>query len=147
MSASAHARVSQLAGNRTVHRAFRWFHLHQQQLRRWHLELLRIPAPPFGEQLRAAWFLKRFGDLGLANAHIDGAGNAIAELTGADPNPGGPLLLLSAHLDTVFPGETRFEPMQSGQRILAPGACDNGAGLTALLALAAALRRAEIIPR
>ena len=146
MSAHAHARVSELAGQRAVHRAFRWFHLHQQQLRRWHLELLRIPAPPFGEQPRAAWFLDRFRELGLCHPHIDAAGNALAELPGAIHDPSVPVLLLSAHLDTVFPPGTPTEPAQSGPRIIAPGACDNGAGLTALLALAAALRRAEIIP-
>ena len=144
MSAEAHARIAQLAAQSPIHRAFRWFHLHQQQLRRWHIEFLRIPAPPFGESDRAAWFVERFRDLCLANPHLDTAGNALAELPGANATPGSPVILLSAHLDTVFPPGTPIDIRESGPRILAPGACDNGAGLTALLAIAAALREAAL---
>src|SRR3954466_11023486 len=106
MSAEAHSRIAQLASHSAVHRAFRWFHLHQQQLRRWHIELLGIPAPPFGESARAAWFVERFRWLGLANPHLDEAGNALAELPGHSATPDSPMILLSAHLDTVFPPET-----------------------------------------
>src|ERR1019366_4759414 len=80
MTASAQLRIARLAASPAVHRAFHWLHLHQPQLRRWQLEMLRIPAPPFGEQARAAWFLERFHQLGLANPHLDDAGNALAEL-------------------------------------------------------------------
>jgi tripeptide aminopeptidase len=57
-----------------------------------------------------------------------------------------PCILLSAHLDTVFPAGTDCMPRESGAQILGPGACDNGAGLAALLGIAAALRHAEIAP-
>jgi tripeptide aminopeptidase len=59
-----------------------------------------------------------------------------------------PCILLSAHLDTVFPAGTPTEPTEQNDtpRIFAPGICDNGAGLTALLAIAAALRYANITP-
>ncbi len=40
----------------------------------------------------------------------------------------------------------RREPREEGARILGPGACDNGAGLAALLGVAAALRYAAIRP-
>ncbi|HTD96951.1 MAG TPA: M20/M25/M40 family metallo-hydrolase, partial [Edaphobacter sp.] len=54
----------------------------------------------------------------------------------------------SAHLDTVFPEGTNCEPTESpdSPRIQAPGICDNGAGLSALLGIAAALRYARIVP-
>jgi acetylornithine deacetylase/succinyl-diaminopimelate desuccinylase-like protein len=57
-----------------------------------------------------------------------------------------PNILLSAHLDTVFPSTTPTEPIEQDSRILAPGACDNAAGLTALLAIAAAMQHAQLIP-
>jgi acetylornithine deacetylase/succinyl-diaminopimelate desuccinylase-like protein len=57
-----------------------------------------------------------------------------------------PCILLSAHLDTVFPAGTPCEPTESDLRIYAPGICDNAAGLTALLGIAAALRYANIAP-
>jgi len=163
LTASAQLRIARIAANPAVHRAFHWLHLHQPQLRRWQLELLRIPAPPFAEQARAAWFLERFQSLGLANPHIDAAGNALALLPAAEPaqaaihlydsprtsNPEprtSQVILLSAHLDTVFPAGTPTNPTESDTRILAPGACDNAAGLTGLLALAAALRHADFAP-
>ena len=152
MTASAQLRIARLAATPAVHRAFHWLHIHQLQLRRWQLEILRIPAPTFGEQARAAWFLEQFHSLGLANPHIDDAGNVLAELsaptrTTSDPGtPSPPVILISAHLDTVFPTELRTEPIEIETRIVAPGACDNAAGLSGLLALAAALRHAELTP-
>ncbi len=77
---SAQRRITRLATLTAVHRAFHWLHLHQPQLRKWQLELVRIPAPPFGESARAAWFLDRFHQLGLTNVHLDDAGNVLAEL-------------------------------------------------------------------
>lgn len=147
MSASAaQHRIAHLASQTTVHRAFHWLHLHQPQLRQWLLDLVRIPAPPFGEQARATWMLDRFHSLGLSNPHIDEAGNAIAEL-GTTPSVN-PVVLVSAHLDTVFPAGTSCEPIAPPDtpRIYAPGICDNAAGLTGLLAIAAALQHANIAP-
>jgi tripeptide aminopeptidase len=174
-TSSAQRRISRLATLTTVHRAFHWLHLHQPQLRQWQLELVRIPAPPFGESTRAAWFLDRFHQLGLTHTHIDDAGNVLAELAPefSTPHPQHssegvisteatdgltvrrevetnctPCILLSAHLDTVFPASTPIEPIEEkdSARIYAPGICDNAAGLTALLAIAAALRYANITP-
>jgi tripeptide aminopeptidase len=179
-TSSAQRRIARLATLTAVHRAFHWLHLHQPQLRQWQLELVRIPAPPFGESARAAWFVDRFQQLGLTHTHLDDAGNVLAELTpeslttqsachsdperksnGEEPphlarggNPSEvetnttPCILLSAHLDTVFPAGSPIEPIEEKDtsRIYAPGICDNAAGLTALLAIAAALRYANITP-
>jgi acetylornithine deacetylase/succinyl-diaminopimelate desuccinylase-like protein len=163
MTSAAHLRIARLAADPAVHRAFHWLHIHQLQLRRWQLEMLRIPAPPFGEQARAAWFLERFHQLGLVNPHLDAIGNALAELPATAESgaphfasemwalgdakfPAPPILLLSAHLDTVFPDGTPTEPTELDTRILAPGACDNAAGLSALLGIAAAMRHAGLVP-
>jgi tripeptide aminopeptidase len=186
-TSSAQRRISRLATLTAVHRAFHWLHLHQPQLRQWQLDIVRIPAPPFNESARAAWFLDRFHQLGLTNIHLDDAGNALAELAptalayessnlltqnvchsdperksngeepphfggAGNPSPAttnaSPAVLLSAHLDTVFPANTPTEPFEEKDtpRISAPGICDNAAGLTALLAIAAALRYANITP-
>src|ERR1700761_9411659 len=79
-AAAANARITTLAAHRAIHRAFHWLHLYELQLQRWHREIVAIPAPPFGEADRAAWFVTRFADLGLTNAHLDPIGNALAEL-------------------------------------------------------------------
>lgn len=171
-TATAQRRITRLATLTAVHRAFHWLHLHQPQLRQWQLELVSIPAPPFGESARANWFLERFHQLGLTNIHLDDEGNALAELSPelsergrhpersegsphfaldpsqSEPSAVAPVVLLSAHLDTVFPIETQINPIEQKDSpvIQAPGICDNAAGLTGLLATAAALRFANIIP-
>ncbi|SFS17144.1 Acetylornithine deacetylase/Succinyl-diaminopimelate desuccinylase [Granulicella pectinivorans] len=144
MATAAHYqfRITRLVSTLPVHRAFHWLHLHQPQMRMWLLELLAIPAPPFGEAARAQWFVERFTAIGLTNVHLDDAGNALGELGPGD----GPVTLLSAHLDTVFPAGTLTVPTEEGSVIRGPGACDNGPGLTALLGIAAALRYANITP-
>jgi acetylornithine deacetylase/succinyl-diaminopimelate desuccinylase-like protein len=143
------ARIAALASDRQLHAAFAWLHLHEPQLRSWQLEFLAIPAPPFGESARAAWFLQKFTELGLSHPHLDSVGNALAELP-SSTTPYSllttPCILLSAHLDTVFPPSTDCTPREDGPTIHGPGSCDNGAGLTALLALAAALQHAKITP-
>ena len=144
--ASAQRRIATLAAATPVHRAFHWLHLHQPQLRQWLLHLVSIPAPPFAEHHRAQATLALFHSLGLANPHLDQEGNALAELSAPSAGSDGPVLLLSAHLDTVFPAGTPCTPVEEGSRILAPGACDNAAGLTALLAMAASLQFASIVP-
>jgi|HubBroStandDraft_6_1064221.scaffolds.fasta_scaffold62568_2 tripeptide aminopeptidase len=140
-SAAANARITTLAADRAIHRAFHWLHLYEQQLQRWQREFIAIPAPPFGEADRAAWFAARFADLGLTNAHLDPIGNALAEL----PSPHSDnVILLSAHLDTIFPAGTECKPYEDDDgRLICPGATDNGAGLAALLAIAAALHFAH----
>ena len=147
-TSTAQRRIARLATLTAVHRAFHWLHLHQPQLRQWQLEIVRIPAPPFGEAARAAWFLDRFGQLGLTNVDTDDVGNVLAELPPESPAVEAPCILLSAHLDTVFPADTPIDPIEEkdSQRIYAPGICDNAAGLSGLLAIAAALRYANITP-
>ena len=54
------------------------------------------------------------------------------------------MILLAAHLDTVFPASTDVHVKRNGTRILAPGISDNGAGLAALVGLARALSESRI---
>ena len=140
----AFARVSQLAADRRVHKAFQWIHLHERQIMRWQTELVRIPAPPFAEGPRAERLCELFRDLGLSDVHTDAIGNALGTRKSAIPSEYA--VLISAHIDTVFPAETPIQPKTRNTRLQAPGACDNGAGIACLLALAAALKHADIAP-
>jgi acetylornithine deacetylase/succinyl-diaminopimelate desuccinylase-like protein len=144
-SASAHAHISQIASLRRVHEAFQWLHLKEQQILQWQMDLVAIPAPPFAERERALWLLQRFEQAGLEQAHLDDAGNVIARLPGTVASPD--CVLLSAHIDTVFPGGTPIEIRRDSLRIEAPGACDNGSGVSGLLALATAMTRTGLAPR
>jgi acetylornithine deacetylase/succinyl-diaminopimelate desuccinylase-like protein len=142
--ATAFARIGQLASQRRVHEAFGWLHLHEQQIMSWQRELVEVAAPPFGEGPRAEWLCRKFRELGLEDVALDGIGNAIGVYYGEERSA--ECVLLSAHIDTVFPSDTIIDPQLNGTRLMAPGACDNGAGVVALLAIAAALRHAGIRP-
>lgn len=100
-------------------------------------ELTAIPAPPFGEGPRGKRMAELFQEVGLISVEEDQEGNVMAELPGrpAGTDP----LIVSAHLDTVFPPGTDVTPRESGEVIRAPGISDDGRGLAALLALARVL--------
>jgi len=100
-----------------------------------------IPAPPFKEQQRAAYYKQRFTELGLKNVRIDREGNVIGERPGTDA---GTTLALAAHLDTVFPEGTDVKVRREGQVLIGPGIGDNCRGLAVILAVARALNEAKI---
>jgi tripeptide aminopeptidase len=100
-----------------------------------------IPAPTFKEQIRGDFFQKRFRELGLQNVRVDGHGN----IFGFRPGSGkGPKLVVSAHLDTVFPEGTDVEAKIVDGKIYAPGIADDGRGLASLLTLIRAFNKANI---
>jgi acetylornithine deacetylase/succinyl-diaminopimelate desuccinylase-like protein len=103
--------------------------------------ITEIPAPPYKEQVRAAYYLKRFQELGFKDAAIDTEGNVIALRKGSG---GGPKLVVSAHLDTVFPEGTDVTVKEKDGAILAPGIGDDSRGLAALLSLIQAMNANQI---
>ena len=143
---SARASVAALAARREVHHAFAWIHANPKTIMDWQLSLVRIPAPPFGEAARSAWMADRFLSAGLDDIVIDSIGNVFATLPAAQlpRDATGPVVLLSAHLDTVFPPETPLNPTLDGDRLSCPGATDNAAGVVGMLAIAHALRQSQI---
>ncbi|HKP84805.1 MAG TPA: M20/M25/M40 family metallo-hydrolase [Blastocatellia bacterium] len=100
------------------------------------IRICEIPAPPFKEGARAAYVKQRFEELGLARVRTDEEGNVIAERAGRATRP---RVIVSAHLDTVFPEGTDVKVRREGQRLWAPGISDNTAGVASLTALARAL--------
>ena len=146
---TAFSTVTALAARRTVHAAFAWMHNNPQTIMAWQAELVAIPAPPFGEQARSEWIAARFAEAGLADVQTDAIGNVFGFLPAAKlpPESSGPVVVLSAHLDTVFPAETPLNPVLSRtkvHRLAAPGACDNAAGVAGMLAIAHALIQAKV---
>lgn len=100
------------------------------------LALQAIPAPTFDETARANMLLDRFDAIGLADVQRDDVGNVYGRLPGTSPDR--PALLLSAHIDTVFPADTDLTTHRDdlAGRIYGPGLGDNSLGLAALLGLA-----------
>jgi tripeptide aminopeptidase len=105
------------------------------------IRITEIPAPPFHEGVRAAYMKKLFAAAGL-RVEMDATGNVIGEYAGASQD----IVMLTAHLDTVFPAGTNVTVKREGGRLLAPGISDNGSGLAALVVIARALREAKIKP-
>src|ERR1700740_3079177 len=132
--------VARLAASPEVRSAFNWLRTQAPQLAQWQMEMARIPAPPFGESARGAWLAERFREVGLDDVRIDDVGNVF----GIHPGFGRRYSPLSAHIDPVFPANTPLNIRQQGSRIFGPGVSDNGAGVAALLAIAALLRSVRI---
>ena len=105
------------------------------------IELTEIEAPPFKEARRAEEFKRRLEALGLRNVRIDTEGNVIGERPGTG---NGPVVMLSGHLDTVFPEGTNVKVTRTGTRLAAPGIGDDGRGIAVVLAVARAFRDANI---
>ena len=95
-----------------------------------------IAAPTGEENERAQWVAQRFESLRLVDVRIDQAGNVIGRRRGKTD---GPPVLVCAHLDTVFPRQTRVNVARLGKRLAGPGIGDNGRGVAAMLAIATAL--------
>src|ERR1700689_2277092 len=128
--------VSDLARSAAVRACLEWFRKERAWINEQHLKVCRVPAPTFFEQKRAEYMAERFRSLGW-ESKLDRAGNVIAWLPGKRENT--PAVAVTAHLDTVLAPRVPEDVKINGDgRLLGPGVSDNGAGLTALLALAAA---------
>ncbi len=101
--------------------------------------LTEIPAPPRAESARANACVNLLREAGLPTASIDAEGNVVAFRQGL----GGPLLVIAAHLDTVFPAGTDVRVRRDGVRLSAPGIGDNTQGVATLVAIARAMTTAR----
>jgi len=138
----AAAAVGELADRPGIREALQWFTREKQWVNEIHLQLCRVPAPTFLEQQRAEWLATQFRTLGW-HVTIDRAGNVLASLNAASLNATqeGPLVALTAHLDTVLAPRTKDDvSIDRDGDLRGPGVSDNGAGLAALLAVAKALK-------
>jgi acetylornithine deacetylase/succinyl-diaminopimelate desuccinylase-like protein len=134
--------VAGLMADERVRRAFRFFEERAGEIDAEHVRICEVPAPPFGEGARAAYLLDRLRECGLGDATIDAEGNCLALRPGRSERP---LLVLSAHLDTVFPEGTDCTVRRDAAgRMHAPGAADDGCGLAGLVAVARALAECRV---
>ena len=139
------ARVSEepfakLADDPRCLRGLAWIDRNSSWVTDQQIRLTEIPAPEFGEARRGVALKELFAASGL-EVHIDKTGNVIGERAGAS---GKRVILVAAHLDTVFPADADVRVKREGPRLLAPGISDNGAGLSALVGLARALAESKV---
>ncbi|MFY9530917.1 MAG: M20/M25/M40 family metallo-hydrolase [Candidatus Acidiferrales bacterium] len=134
--------IEPLAQDQRVAHALDWFESSSGWITLQQIQLTEIPSPPFGESRRGELLRKLFESAGLT-AHVDSAGNVIGERPGSGASAKD-VVLLAAHLDTVFPAGTDVHVKRSGTRLQAPGIADNGAGLAAIVAVARALSESKL---
>ncbi len=101
------------------------------------IAIQQIPAPTFGEARRAQFLERQFMENGCSDVGSDARGNVYARLPGTGTRPP---LVVSAHLDTVFPDDTQLAVRKTGDRIFGPGIGDNSLGVAGLLGLCWALQ-------
>lgn len=136
--------IRDLLAAQQVAAAFRIFDETAEDVTEEQIRICSVPASPFGEQRRAEYLRERFVELGLAEPSIDEEGNCLALFKGQSESP---LLVVSAHLDTVFSNATDFTISRRHNRLLGPGISDDGCGLVALTATAGAIKRTGLQTR
>ena len=107
--------------------------------------LTEIPAPPFKEEARAIVYEKMFNEVGLTDVKIDQEGNVLGVRKGIKSD--GKFVVVSAHLDTVFPAGTNLKVRREGTRLFAPGVGDDTMSLSVILAYVRAMNEARISTR
>lgn len=96
------------------------------------IEIQQIPAPTFAEERRARFIQSMFQREGLAEVSRDEVGNVFGRLPGGgQARP----VVISAHLDTVFPADTNLRVERQPGHIHGPGIGDNSLGLAGLFGL------------
>jgi acetylornithine deacetylase/succinyl-diaminopimelate desuccinylase-like protein len=105
------------------------------------VQIQQIPAPTFHEEKRAEFIRQLFTHEQLQDVCIDEAGNVLARFPGkGEARP----LIVSAHMDTVFPFETDLSIKRGSKLIHGPGLGDNSMGVAALFGLLWSLREQQI---
>jgi di/tripeptidase len=107
------------------------------------ITLTEIPAPPFKEEARAKAYMEMLKAHGLSDVEMDAEGNVMGLRRGTGP-AGGKVVVLAAHLDTVFPEGTNVKVRREGTKLHAPGVGDDTHSLAVLLAYIRALDAAKI---
>jgi tripeptide aminopeptidase len=104
-------------------------------------QIQQIPSPTFDEKLRAEFVQDLFTREKLLDISVDPVGNVFGRLPGSGRSKP---LIISAHLDTVFPKNTELHSTRAEDRIYGPGIGDNSLGVAALFGLLWMIRQQKI---
>lgn len=133
--------VERVLSHPSVRAAQQFTELDHERVVREIIAINEIPAPPFKEAARARVFAQMLKDSGASSVETDPEGNVLALRKGSG---GGPVLVIAAHLDTVFPEGTDVRVRREGNRLTGPGVGDNSRSLAVLLAILRALDNGKV---
>ncbi len=133
--------VAQLAKQASVKSALQYLRDDDARTLEEQIAITHIPAPPFKESVRAQDFARRLREAGLSDVTIDATGNVVGKRKGSGR---GPLLVLSAHLDTVFAEGSDVTVRQKDGRYYGLGVSDDSRGLVAILSVLRAMEKAKL---
>jgi tripeptide aminopeptidase len=133
--------IERIAQDSRVQAALASFEKNAEWITDEQVRLTEIPAPSFAEGHRAEALRHMLTSVGW-KTEIDSAGNVVSERAGNGSAKD--VVLIAAHIDTVFPQGTRVRVKRKGTRLEAPGIADNGAGIAALVGLARAVSDANV---
>ena len=108
------------------------------------IRLTEIPAPFFQEEARGRVYLEMLRGAGLEDCEMDAEGNVMGLRRGLG---NGSLVVVAAHLDTVFPAGTDLTVRREGTRLYAPGVGDDTRSLAMNLAFLRAMDAAGVSTR
>ncbi len=109
------------------------------------IKITEIEAPPFKEEMRAKAYMEMLRAHGLKDIEMDAEGNVMGVRKGTGQASGdGKLIVMSAHLDTVFPSGTNVKVKREGDVLTAPGIGDDSHSLATLLSYIRAMDAAGI---
>jgi acetylornithine deacetylase/succinyl-diaminopimelate desuccinylase-like protein len=106
------------------------------------IQIQQIPAPTFHEGQRGEFVRGLFVNEKLRDVSMDSLGNVFARLPGRQKKA--KALIVSAHLDTVFPASVNLQIRNEAQRIFGPGIGDNSLGVASLFAIIWSLRERNV---
>ena len=106
------------------------------------VQIQQISAPTFSEGPRGEFVRGLFVSEHLQDVSMDSLGNVFARLPGKQKKA--KPLIVSAHLDTVFPNSINLQVKKEAGRIVAPGIGDNSLGVAALFGILWSLRERKI---
>ena len=132
--------IDAIAQDKKVAKALAWLDKNADWVTEQQIAITEIPAPEFAEKERGAYVARLLAANGL-NVRTDSVGNVIGERQGTVEKY---VVLIVAHLDTVFPADTPVQVKRTEDRLEGPGISDDGTGLATIAGLARAMDQAKV---
>jgi acetylornithine deacetylase/succinyl-diaminopimelate desuccinylase-like protein len=138
-------RIEELAADGQIKAALRSLEQARETTVALAIDIQQVAAPTFQEVARADVVEAYFKQAGLSEVHQDDLNNVYGCLQGRSAANTGSVVI-SAHLDTVFPMDADLTVKRKGILVYGPGICDNSTGVAGIIVVARLLKEFGIRP-